>query len=100
MDKKIDWVGTIGMAVAYLVMVNGVLLLLGKYFDEDMEINFHIIFSVGYLLLKFATGSLVTYEGWLEDEEDSDSVYFQPNKNISYGIRAVLVVAIVYLWFS
>ena len=105
MDKKIDWVGTLGMITAYLIGCNGLILLIWNVFDDSSKFVFanmetHIIFSLGYILLKIGRGHLITYEGWLEDESDGWDSYFKPEKNIRYLIFGIVALLVVYLYMN
>jgi len=99
-DKQISWAGTLGMAGMYLAVVNGIILVIGYFTNDYSDITFHIIISVLFLLSNFSYGGLVPYEGWLDEEGDSDSNYYKPSDNIRYLILAFTIVVVAYILFS
>jgi hypothetical protein len=100
MDKQISWNGTLAMAGVYLATVNGIILVIGYFANDYSDITFHIIISVMFLLSNFSHGGLVPYEGWLDEEGDSDSNYYKPPENIRYLIIAIVLGGLAYIIFS
>ena len=98
-NKNIDWQGTLACLVAGVALINVIISIASYIWDDAFrgEIEYRTIMTIMFLLGQYQQGSVVMYEGWYDDD-DYEDVY--PPENIRWGIRALIVIILLYIFLA